>query len=440
MAAARPREEDPIEQGYIRTPALRALVRQHVGARTCPASVGRATLEAAALRLRLATPDAFEQESVQLDDPSGGLTIAEPGRKRTRVDRSEVNKRRKVLKLITVKCALLGRLRNGPDPGPTLRVVAQIRSRVEAYSRRVVNASLALATIVKGVFRRDTDSAAPMNADLSWIADVPVPPEIFTQTFFRQLLLGTSGAQQPSQAVAQCHLAHPQLLLPGNRHLGDRNIYSAGAIQYLTNLKNALRTELDDRIKVACHRLGLDKDAANVVRYRINGWTLPQRFGCCLPQTRAAEDAVFVHRRMLGLSGRTQIDETWLKNDANLPSLLRYSVYLNKVYQASENRLFNLVPICNVRAHFIRIDTSVLYGVLREAGVVDRMLSFQLFEGLRDVFWFDTFDFRKIKPGGVRLRMVRDHRRSQSVHDVRERGGGIGEQLRWNVGGVCTLI
>ena len=103
---------------------------------------------------------------------------------------------------------------------------------------------------------------------------------------------------------------------------------------------------------------------------------------------------------MLGLEGHDRINDAWIASDANLPALLRYNVYLNKVYQDADQRLFNIVPICNIRAHFIRIDTSVLYGILREAGVIGRNVKAKTFEKLRDVFWFDTFDFRKIKPSG----------------------------------------
>ncbi|MEI6358552.1 MAG: hypothetical protein WCP53_15845, partial [Verrucomicrobiota bacterium] len=103
---------------------------------------------------------------------------------------------------------------------------------------------------------------------------------------------------------------------------------------------------------------------------------------------------------MLGLAEHAKIDKAWLKDDANLPSLLRYSVYLNKFYQETDAKLYNVVPICSVRAHFIRVDTSVLYGVLREVGAVKQSTSFKLFDQLKDVFWFDSFDFRKIRPGG----------------------------------------
>jgi len=400
--AAQPSPEGPVGDAYSSTPALRALVRQHVGARTCPSSVNREDLLSVAVRLRLVTSEtAAKPDRARATRDRPDVAAGSSG-KRTRTDRADKNKRRKTVKLITVKCALLNRLRCGSDADSEVaaRIIKQLKLRVEAYSRRVVNASVALVGIVKGLFRRDIDGDVQMDEDLSWIADVHVPPEIFTQTFVRQLFLGTAEANLPSQMVVQCHQAHPQLLLPGNRHLGDRNIYSAGAIQYLTNLKNALRTELDDRIRIACRRIGLQPEEEKVVRYRINGWTLPARFGCCLPQTAAADAAVAIHRRMLGLAGLAQIDDDWIKNDAHLPSLLRYSVYLNKIYEASENKLYNLVPVCSIRAHFIRIDTSVLYGVLRDAGVVDRTLDAKTFVTLRDVFWFDTFDFRKIRPGG----------------------------------------
>ena len=405
VEAARPRaEEERQSQGTktVSTPALRALVRAHIGARTCPKSVDRATLMGLALRLRLVAPlDASNADGAEGSASSRDVTKLG---KRTRTDRTDKNKRMKFTHLTTVKCALLSRIRCGADPVSVARVVAKIKDRVEAYSRRAVNASLAFSGIVRRLFHMPVDDGVaptpPHDDDLAWIADVAVPPELFTQTFFRQLLLGTAGAQLPSQTVAQFHQAHPQLLLPGHRHLGDRNIYSAGAIQYLTNLKNALRVELDDRIKIACSRLGLPKDDVKVVLYRIHGWTLPRRFGCCLPQPMAADAAVATHRRVLGLAGLTNIDDTWLADDANLPSLLRYSVYLNKVYQENDAKLFNVVPICGVRAHFIRIDTSVLYGILREAKVVGKTVRSALFDKLRDVFWLDTFDFRKVKPGG----------------------------------------
>ena len=76
--------------------------------------------------------------------------------------------------------------------------------RVEAYSKRVVNASLAFSGIVKGLFRREPeeDAMAVDDADLAWMAQVPVPAEFFTQTFFRQLTeFGEGPARVPRKFV-----------------------------------------------------------------------------------------------------------------------------------------------------------------------------------------------------------------------------------------------
>lgn len=402
VAVASPLHDEPTSCGcYVVNSVLRALVRQHVGARSCPLCVSREDLLAIAVHHRLVTSDDAALTAAPAATRRAQAPTSASG-KRQRADRAAKIQRRKVTKLITVKCALRSRVRGVADSMMAFYVVRQLQRRVEAYSKRTVNASLAFAGIVKGIFghRQEEDAMVDDDNDLSWIADVPVPAELFTQTFFRQLLLGTDGATQPSQVVAQYHQAHPQLLLQGHRHLGDRNIYSAGAIQYQTNLKNALREELDGRIKVACRRLGLPTEEGRVVRYRINGWTLPSGFGCCLPQPEAADNAVSVHRRVLGLTGQGKLDDEWLRDDANLPALLRYNVFLNKVYQAADSKLFNIVPVCKVRAHFIRVDTSVLYGVLRDAGAISTHVPWSAFDKLRDVFWPDTFDFRKIKPRG----------------------------------------
>lgn len=379
MAASRPQENEPVDRGFVNTQALRALVRNHVGAARCPASVDRDQLIDIAVRLRLLSP--------------ADAALA-PNMKRKRVDRVGRLQKRKVIKTITVKCALHSRVRPGAynNNNIAFHIVRQVQRRVEAYSRRAVNASLSLSGIVKGIFRTKDDVVS--------IASTQVPPELFTQTFVRQLLLGTAEASQPSQLVVDYHRDHPQLVLQGHRHLGDRNIYSAGATQYLTNLKTALRSNLDTRIKTACRCLGLPKSDEAVVRFRINGWTLPPRFGCCLPQSEEADHAVNMHRRVLGLIGQDRINDRWLQSDANLPAILRYNVFLNKTYQESGDKLFNIVPICSTRAHFVRIDTSVLYGILRDAGVIRRQIKSSTFESLKDVFWPDILDLRKVKPRG----------------------------------------
>lgn len=397
--AAQPCQGDPIQRGFIKTPTLRSIVRNHVGARSCPASVSRDKLLEVAVQLRLVTVDDASREA---RTATVQASASQPKGKRKRDDRADKLKRRKVVKKLTVKCALRSRVRAEGGCDKAFRIVQQLQKRVEAYSRRMVNASLAMSGIVKGIFEScRMETASETESDVAeQIVNTPVPSELFTQTFVRQLLLGTEDASIPSQLAASYHRDHPRLLLSGFRHLSDRNIYSAGAIQYLTNLKNAFRTQLFARIKTACRRLGLPKGMDAVVRYCIHGWSLPPSFGCCLPQPEAFYNVVRLHRRVLGLADHERITDKWIESDANLPSMLRYNVFLNKMYQDTEGKLFNIVPICSVRAHFIRVDTSVLYGVLRDAGVISRELSWGVFDKLRDVFWPDTINLRGLMPRG----------------------------------------
>ena len=322
-------------------------------------------------------------------------------RPRQRPDRAEKIQRRKTLRMITIKCALRGCVRP-TDVDVAGGMVNAIKKRVEAFSRRVVNASLAMSGIVKGLFGGHLDELE--RGDLRWMANVPIPGEIFTQTFIRQLLLGTDKAKLPNQTVLRYHQVHPQLLLPGQRFLGDRNIYSAGAIKYLTNLKVGFREQIDHRIKTAVIRvskvLGLSKQEGRIMRYRINGWKLPPRFGLCLPQPEAADDVVRLHRRMLGLGAGRRIDKKWMKADANLPHMLRYNAFLNATYKFHDIKLFDIVPVCKVKAHYIQIDTSVLYGVMQDAGAIGEGVSADNFDALRDVFWAEAFSLKRLKPRG----------------------------------------
>ena len=235
LASSLPREEGPQPgQGRLGVREVQAIVRDHIGARTCPRSFGRASLADAAVGLRLASESSVAW--LRLTAPNVSAVDDDVLGKRTRPDRAEHVKRRSGVKQATVKCALLGRLNCGGDPGLALRVVAEVKKRVETYSRRVVDASLSYMGVVKRLFVRDGGGggAASVGGHL-WIADVAVPSEIFEQTFVRQLLLGVGGASKPSALVEQTHRDHPALFPSGNRHLGDRNVYSAGAIQYLVS-------------------------------------------------------------------------------------------------------------------------------------------------------------------------------------------------------------
>ena len=117
--------------------------------------------------------------------------------------------------------------------------------RVANLSRRTVEMSYALLGLVKDLFHGVQDVTTIQLDDL------------FDQTVIRQLMLGPGDAKSPSDRVIDYYVQHPELTPIVQRDLYDRNIYSAAAITYLTNFKNALRFSIDARIHFLQHTYDL---------------------------------------------------------------------------------------------------------------------------------------------------------------------------------------
>ena len=262
-------------------------------------------------------------------------------------------------------------------------IVSALQQRVAAYSKRVCLASVALAGIVKDAFR---------DADDVLTVDIP---DVFEQTFIRQLMLGTADAVDPSPIVGNYHARHPELLATLDRHQGDRNIYSAGATTFLTNLKNSLTVNMEKRVKQLAKDLAevhdLDDGERVSVVYDILGWTRnAAAHGFVYPQRRVIWEAVERHRMVLGLADGECVSKMWLKTVANLKPMLRHAVELNRFKQLHGlATTFNVTPICKVRSHFITVDTSTLYGMLKELRMVGGNIG--AFNVLADDHWRSIF-------------------------------------------------
>ena len=294
--------------------------------------------------------------------PIDETTSASSKVKHTRSDRSEKLKTRHTLQLTVVKSALLRYVKGSKLFA--LAVVNAIQDRVSVVSRRTVDMSIACDGIVKEWFHGQADVN---NVGLD---------NLFEQTFFRQLMIGVDDAIAPDQRVAGYHLRHPELAPSAERHLGDRNLYSSAAKRYETNFKNALRFDAERRIGTFVKRFAklhhLTSTESFTMLYGLCGWRLPPRTdNGALPMRREVFDAIQEHRRVLGLGDNGEFNKRWLRSVACLEPLLRYNVLLNRFYELNGLKLFNVVPICTIKSHFITIDTYVLYGILREIGFIE---------------------------------------------------------------------
>jgi hypothetical protein len=267
--------------------------------------------------------------------------------KRRRPDRALKIKELKGLSETVVKCSLKKLLQGGKAD----LVQQAMEKRVWQCSQRTYNASLAINLIAKEKF----DGMVNLQDALV--------PKLWDVTFIRQLMLGTEGAVLPDHDVTDLHTRYPNLLLQGERSPGDRNIYSAAAIKLSTNIKNHLVTNFVKLLKKYLYNT-LSKDEAVYVLFKVHGWQTKKE------GTLVADNVAIVLRELLGLQEDAEIGNMWFKDAKNLPAMLRLFVFVNNTLEDKNLPMFNLLPICRIKPHFITIDTSSLFGILKDVGIV----------------------------------------------------------------------
>ena len=288
-----------------------------------------------------------------------------------------------------VKSALLKYIRGTRDDKITLQTA--INTRVEQFSQRAHVASVVLSGIVKSLFA---------NTVVHAFHAVSVPPSFLTQTFFRQLLLGTDDARIPEAHIAAYLQSHPNLPTIEPRSLGDRNIYSHGAQTLLTNTRVSLRMNLQSRLKQTLDQFQIlhqwNDDLKWYVGRKILGHnTLP---------VQISEDVaglIQYHRKILGLREGDVVDKEWLESDDNLLNVLRYYVFLNRLREESATqatprwKAFDVVPMAKIRRRFITLDADGIFGVLKECHIVGGSIaSFRA--NLMD-HWHSVLDFKPLQ-------------------------------------------
>jgi len=285
-----------------------------------------------------------------------------------------------------VKCSLNGLFSSNVYDNEKIK--SAIRTRVFECSIRTRNATLALNLLIRKLFDRQDDVT---------IVEIP---EFWNQTFLRQLMLGTKGAQKPVDLITDLFKEFPLLLSSQSRSFGDRNIYSAAAIKLCTNIKNHLMLNLPSVIKTFLYKCcSLDKSEAVEALYLTHGWTSKKDLSKGDTNDRVkVEAAVDAVRKVLGLKTGQTIDESWMKD--NLRSILRLFVSVNRTIEALKHedkpRLFNILPICKIKSHFITIDTFTFYHILKEVELIKEIP--KTFDSdIASAMWRSVFDVDRLQ-------------------------------------------
>jgi hypothetical protein len=113
---------------------------------------------------------------------------------------------------------------------------------------------------------------------------------------------------------------------------------------------------------------------------------------------REVYETIQEHRRVLHLGEDGQYNKLWLRSNECLEPLLRYNVLLNRFYERNDLKLFNVVPICQIKSHFVTIDTYVLYGILKEIGFID--CNEEEFVASKERSWYALFKISQLQGSG----------------------------------------
>lgn len=304
------------------------------------------------------------------------------------------------------------------------KVLKEIQRRVEMYARRADLATLALMTLLKEHF------AAVQDFTLA-----SAPEGVFTQTFTRQILKGTTQrCTEAYPVVTALYEAHPALAQGETEFLGSRNAWSSGGTRMLTCLKNSLRTNLVRRLRSFARGYaeahGLTQQAARRLQGMLVWGTpegvLPGKEAELMEERGGGEDPlrgpssspawqphlgmVRLHRRVLGFATpthgagehefRTAYELEDSEKDPHLERILVYFAFQLRERERLGLELFNLCPLHRLRMHHLTIDTHVLYGIARDAGIVDKKCREATFLALRDAHWSSLFRISKLAMTG----------------------------------------
>ena len=320
--------------------------------------------------------------------------MEENEKKTKRPDRATKFQERVTHDETVVKCCLLKLIRGDGDTKKKIRNA--ILNRIESFSKNINQGSIILSGLIKSLF----ENVEPVD-----FPSVNIP-DIFSESFVRHLFLGVESARNIDISLETYLDTYIDDYKYSKRHPDDSNIYSFGAKKYITNLSNSLKMNLMNRIKNILNdyqkSINFSTDQRTFLLFKICGWKINRRHTFAnVDLTDEMSWIIKTHRLILGLGLDDSIDSKWLKNkeqDSRV-KILRYFVFLNREKRRMGSKLFDIVPIFRIKAHFITIDSCVLYGILSELKILKEVKRTQ-FKDLADEQWKSVFNIDKITGKG----------------------------------------
>jgi hypothetical protein len=289
-----------------------------------------------------------------------------------------------------IKCGMKKSINPTLENACKIACMNEITKRVESASKFSHRLGLAMNLWLKEQFDG--------KVDYRYI----VLPDFLTSTnstFMCQMMKGTESAISPDPVVKDFYTRNAHIIPTAAQRLSaDTNTLVRGCEQYRTNFRTFIITNFNNLQKKWSYNVaGIHRTTPMVLRHLINGWTLPSSYESDISRmtdhdTLIIHKIVSYHREVLGLAEGERLSEVHMKK--NYEKIIVYNAMLNKKFEKVGQRQILSAPLCNIKAHFIHIDTSVLYGVMKNLEIFKG--KYESFDKDRTNQWRRMFSIDKL--------------------------------------------
>jgi hypothetical protein len=207
-------------------------------------------------------------------------------------------------------------------------------------------------------------------------------------------MLGTERCHIVDPVVKEFLKTHEHLLpLKPKRFMGDSNTYVRAAELYATNFRTYLETTLKSKqcgfMYLWGQRHGIPKKECKRLMSMVNGYTITERLQWM--ETQPVRRMVAYHRKILKLQDNDVVSEVWWKT--NYETVIVYYAMLSNYLVKHGEKAISLAPMARMRAMSIHIDTPVMYGIMKDAELIN--CNSATFESMRSEQWQSILNFHK---------------------------------------------
>ena len=269
-----------------------------------------------------------------------------PTKERKRPDVVQRIKDRKGKQERVVKCSLQGRLTEK-------KLMPEIQQWVSTVSKVTNKGSIVFNRLLLHCLN----------------AKKPVP-DLTDQTLYLQCFnIGVGRVVKSIPELEETWNSHFKGFPKLEKCRGDIQAYVYASKRYMTNFKNSLVYAFEGRQKAFvrhwCEQNKLTKEDSYAIRCAINQW------GCRSDVPETAKSFVIEQRKLLGTTDLKEgITHTWL--GANMTNVVHYFYAILQYNERFEDtRRFTLAPVSRIKRHFLTIDATVLFEMMKNLELVE---------------------------------------------------------------------